>query len=291
MSTRVSSARNLAARANSSPAGLTKAARSQSLPAAEIGAYAGDPNFMSSLARGLIVIRAFNDERRKLTIGEISTKTGVPRSAVRRCLYTLGQLGYVVADGAAFELRPKLLALGHAYLSSTPLAVSAQAFLDRVSVEVHESCSLAILDGDEIVYLARSAASRIMSVSLNVGSRLPAYCTSMGRAILAFLPEDELDAYLKRVELEGKTEKTITTVPRLKQALSAVKHSGYAIVDQELEIGLRSIAVPVRDSFGNVTAAINVSAQAGRMTLRMMESVYLPPLLAASQDLASVLPR
>jgi IclR family pca regulon transcriptional regulator len=169
--------------------------------AAEIQALSGDPNFMTSLARGLVVIQAFSQQKRHLTIAQISQKTGIPRAAVRRCLYTLAQLGYVNAeDGRNFALRPKILALGHAYLSSGRLATSAQPLLEHVTRTVHESCSMAILEGDDILYVARSSTTtRIVSIDLGVGSRLPAFCTSMGRVLLADLPLDELAAYLARV--------------------------------------------------------------------------------------------
>jgi len=255
----------------------------------EIDALTGDPNFMTSLARGLAVIKAFTEQRRKLTIAQVSQRTGIPRAAARRCLYTLERMGYADADGHTYALRPKILALGHAYLSSTPLAVSAQPVLDRVRNELNESCSLAILDGDEILYLARSAASRIMAVTLTVGSRLPAYCTAMGRVLLAFLPERDLEAYLARVELRPFVDRTVASPEKLRQLLEGARQAGYAVVDQELEIGLRSIAVPVRSASGTVVAAINVSVHAAHATVRQMETRFLPHLRAASHDLGALL--
>jgi IclR family transcriptional regulator, pca regulon regulatory protein len=259
--------------------------------AAQIQTHAGDPNFMSSLARGLAVIRAFSQQRSRLSIAQLSLRTGIPRAAVRRCLYTLTQLGYVACeDGRNFALRAQILALGHAYLSSTPLVTSAQPLLDQVSQAVHESCSMAILDGDEIMYVARSSTSkRIMSIDLGVGSRLPAFCTSMGRVLLANLPAAELSAYLRRVKLTPHTSKTLVAKDRLASALDTVGTQGYAIVDQELELGLRSIAVPVSDSRGRVAAALNVSVQAVRVTIPEMEQSFLPPLHAAAHDLGMLL--
>jgi IclR family pca regulon transcriptional regulator len=254
---------------------------------AEIDALTGDPNFMTSLARGLAVIKAFTEQRRKLTIAQVSQRTGIPRAAARRCLYTLERMGYVDSATHTYALRPKILALGHAYLSSTPLAVSAQPVLDRVRSAVNESCSLAILDGDEILYLARSAASRIMAVTLNVGSRLPAYCTAMGRALLAHLPKRQLDAYLERVELRPYVDRTVTSPEKLRQLLETVREAGYAVVDQELEVGLRSIAVTVRGSSGAVVAAINVSVHAAHATVRQMELRFLPHLQAAGEELGA----
>jgi IclR family transcriptional regulator, pca regulon regulatory protein len=258
--------------------------------ASEIGVLSGDPNFMTSLARGIAVICAFSRERRNQTIAQISHKTGIPRSAVRRCLHTLAKLGYVYSDARTFSLRPKILALGHAYLASTSLGAMAQGFLDRVSASVHESCSLAILDGDEILYVARSTKSmRIMSVDLDVGSRLPAYCTSMGRVLLAHLPEPAFEDYLSRVQLRPFTDRTLISRSRLREAVENIRRTGYALVNQELELGLRSIAVPVRDSSGEVVAAMNVSAQAGRVTMRHMTTQFLRHLQEASNELGLLL--
>jgi IclR family pca regulon transcriptional regulator len=259
------------------------------LPALGLDVGNGDPNFMTSLARGLAVIRAFTEQRRRLTIAQISHRTGIPRAAARRCLYTLEKLGYVESDAHNFSLRPKILSVGHAYLSSTPLAVSAQPVLDRVRDAVNQSCSLAILDGDDILYLARSATARIMSVTLNVGSRLPAYCTAMGRVLLAHVPERELNAYLARVELRAFVDRTVTSREKLRQLLDVAREAGYALVDQELEVGLRSIAVPVRGNTGDVVAGINVSVHAAFATPRQMETRFLPHLQTAALELGTAL--
>jgi IclR family pca regulon transcriptional regulator len=256
----------------------------------EIEQVAGDPNFMTSLARGLAVIRGFSRSRRHMSIAQLSQRTGIPRAAVRRCLYTLGRLGYVSSeDGRSYALQPKLLGLGHAYLSSTPLLVAAQPFLDRVSDAVEESCSLATLDGDEILYLARSVTSRIISVTLNVGSRLPAHCTSIGHVLLASLPPAELRHYLEHADLRVYTERTITSREKLREQLEAVRAADYAIADQLMELRVRSIAVPVRNAAGKVVAGMNVIVQAGRVSLRDMKSLYLPPLQAAARDLGAQL--
>jgi IclR family transcriptional regulator, pca regulon regulatory protein len=259
------------------------------LPNAVPESTSGDPNFMLSLARGLMVIRAFTQRNAKLSIAEVGRISGLPRAVARRCLYTLMQLGYVGTDGRAYFLRPKILSLGYAYLSSTPLAVSIQPYLERVSQELHESCSVGVLEEDEVLYIARAAAQRIMSVDLNVGSRLPAYCSSLGRVLLAHLPPAELDAYLARVELKPLTERTIAEPSTLLEALEQVRRKGYALVDQELEIGLRSIAVPIRNAAGQVVAAMNVSAQAARLGRREMESRVLPVLQAAAQEVRVLL--
>jgi IclR family pca regulon transcriptional regulator len=262
-------------------------------PAAALQAFAGDPNFMASLARGLAVIRAFTQQRRHLTIAQLSQRTGIPRAAVRRCLYTLSKLGYVASDdGRAYVLRPSILALGHAYLSSTRLATAVQPLLDRITRELHESSSMAVLEGDDILYIARSSTNtRVMSIDLGIGSRLPAYCTSMGRVLLAGLPQPELKAYLSRAKLTRFTSKTVATPDELANVLKAVRRNGYAIVDQELELGLRSIAVPVADHDGRAVAAINVGTQSSRVAIAEMESRFLPLLQGAADEVGLLLAR
>ena len=215
-------------------------------PAKRIQAFAGDPDFMASLARGLAVVQAFQERKRHLTIAQISHRTEIPRAAVRRCLYTLIKLGYATTDGRTYSLLPKVLTLGHAYLSSTPLAVSAQPYLDRMSEQLHEACNMATLEGDDILYIARSATTqRLISVDLSVGGRLPAYCTSMGRILLAALDDVTLHEYLANGEFQAKTSRTVHTPQALLECLHQVREQGWCIVDQELEQGLRSIAVPV----------------------------------------------
>src|SRR5437867_6239727 len=262
-------------------------------PALEIQGYAGDPNFMASLARGLAVIRAFTQQRRHLTIAQLSQRTSIPRAAVRRCLYTLSTLGYVgTEEGRTYALRPRILALGHAYLSSTPLVYAVQPLLDQITAVLHESSALAALEGDEILCIARSSTTtRLMSIDLGIGSRLPAYCTSMGRVLLAGLTDAALDVYLSRVKLVKLTTRTVSTADELKVALNAVRRNGYAVVDQELEIGLRSIAVPVSDREGRSAAAINVGTQSSRVSVAEMESRFLPPLRAAAHELGLLLAR
>lgn len=259
-------------------------------PARRIEELSGDPNFMTSLARGLAVINAFQERKRHLTIAQISHRTEIPRAAVRRCLYTLMKLGYVTTDGRTYSLLPKVLTLGHAYLSSTPLAVSAQPHLDRLSEQLHEACNLATLEGEQILYIARSAVpQRLISVDLSVGSRLPAYCTSMGRVLLAALDDDALQEYLQQAELQAKTSRTLHTPEALWECLMQVRQQGWCIVDQELEQGLRSLAVPVRDSSGRVLAAMNVSTHAGRATIADLEKRFLPLMLGASRELSQQL--
>jgi IclR family transcriptional regulator, pca regulon regulatory protein len=249
-----------------------------------------DPDFMTSLARGLAVIRAFADSRKPATISQISQQTGIPRAAVRRCLHTLRQLGYVDAELNNFTLRPKILTLAYSYLSSTPLTIAAQRSLNGVSKTLGESSSLAVLEEDQVLYVARAATSRVMSVSLSAGSRLPAYCTSLGRVLLAHLADGELDAYLARTALLPMTERTITDPARLREVLAQVRRDGYAVNDEELELGLRSIAVPVRGASGRVLAALNVGAQAARVPAARMLDEFLPVLRQGAQELSVLLP-
>jgi IclR family pca regulon transcriptional regulator len=244
---------------------------------------------MTSLARGLEVMRGFSREKR-MSIAQLSQKTGIPRASVRRCLYTLAQLGYVgTDDGRSYALRPKVLGLGHAYLSSTPLVIAAQPFLDQVSEAVNESCSLATLAGEDILYLARSVTSRIISVTLNVGSRLPAHCTSIGYVLLANLPDKDLDLFLEKAELKAYTERTITSPEKLREQLEQVRQANYAIADRLMEIAVRSIAVPVRNAGGAVVAGMNVIVEAGRVSLRDMRALYLPHLQSAAAELGAQL--
>jgi len=268
-----------------------KDAQERPTAAQEIAEMSGDPNFMTSLARGLAVIQGFTQQKRSLTIAQLSHRTGIPRAAVRRCLYTLARLGLVGSDDErTFSLRPKILGLGHAYLSSSPLATFAQPLLDRVSERLSESSSIAILEAAEIIYVARSSITqRIMSVDLSIGTRLPAYCTSMGRVLLADLAPPELDACLRRVKLVAHTPRTIVAQDRLRKAIADVAKDGYAIVDQELEIGLRSIAVPVRNAAGRVVAAMNISTQATRVPMHDLTRRFLPDLAAAARELSAML--
>jgi IclR family transcriptional regulator, pca regulon regulatory protein len=261
-----------------------------SKPSDDSDAFTGDPNFMTSLARGLAVIQAFSQRRHHLTISQVSTTTGLSRAAVRRCLYTLAKLGFAGSDdNRHFFLRPRILALGHSYISSMPLATAAQPVLEHISQLLHESCSIATLDGVEIVYIARANVTRIMSIDLGVGSRLPAFCTSMGRAILANLPAEELESVLARVEFKRYTERTITNPAKLTQALRQIRRDGYSIIDQELEHGLRSMAVPIQNPSGKVVAALNIGAHAQRVSIQEMQTKFLPHLRAAAQELCLLL--
>ena len=236
--------------------------------------------FVQSLDRGLAVIRAFGAERPSLTLSEVARQTGLSRAAARRFLHTLVELGYVGSDGREFHLRPRLLELGYAYLSGLSLPEIAQPHLQRLSDETGESSSVAVLDEDEIVYVARVAVPRIMSVSIAVGSRLPAFATSLGRAIVASRPSEFRDEFLRRAELRPLTSHTIIDRAVLSDELERVAAKGWSLVDQEFQEGSRSIAAPIRDYTGAVVAAVNVAAPA---RLSESTSVFLEPLLRAAE--------
>lgn len=250
----------------------------------------GDPNFMTSLARGLAVIQVFTQRKKYLTVSQISGETGFSRAAVRRCLYTLTKLGFAGSDdNRHYYLRPRVLSLGHSYISSMPLAAAAQPILEHVSHNLHESCSIATLDGVDIVYIARASVTRIMSIDLGVGSRLPAFCTSMGRILLADLPPEKLEAWLARAEFKRYTERTVVSAEKLRQILRLIQRNGYCIVDQELEVGLRSMAVPIVNPSGRVVAALNVGTHAQRVSIQDMQIKFLPELRSAAQELCMLL--
>jgi IclR family transcriptional regulator, pca regulon regulatory protein len=259
-------------------------------PASTLDQFTGDPNFMTSLARGLLVIQSFTPQTPHMTISQLSVKTGLSRAAVRRCLYTLTKLGFAGAeDGSRYALRPRMLTLSNTYASSNSLSTSAQPILERMSAAHRESFSVATLDGDDIVYIARTTVSRIMAVDLHIGSRLPAYCTSMGRVLLAYLPVDQLEQYLARVALIPHTTRTVSSVEKLRLSLRNVRRNGYALVDQEYEVGLRSLAVPVYSPTGRVVATINLSGHAPRMPVFDMQTRFLPHLRNAAAELGAFL--
>lgn len=239
-------------------------------------------HFVQSLERGLAVIRAFDASTPQLTLSDVARATGLTRAAARRFLLTLVDLGYVRTDGRLFTLSPRVLELGYAYLSSMSLPEVAQPHLKRLVAQVHESSSVSVLDGDDVVYVARVATSRIMAVSITVGTRFPAYAASMGRVLLAGLDPEDLEAYLARVELRPITRRTVSSVATLRATLERIRTQGWAIVDQELEDGLRAVAVPLRNRTGAVVAAMNISTHSTRMALPQMRSDLLPPLLATA---------
>ncbi len=251
--------------------------------------FEGNPDFVLSLARGLAILEAFEERRDGATVGDVAARTGLSRAAVRRILITLELLGYASHTGPVYRLGSRVLRLGFSFLSSSSLAALAGPLLEEVSAAIHESSSLSALEGDEIVYLARSAANRVMAVGLSIGSRLPAYCTSMGRVLLASLSEEDLVLYLARVKLEPYTDRTITAKAELAAELERVRGQGYALVDEELEVGLRSLAVPVRTRAGRVVAAMNTGVHASRVAPEEMIGRFLPVLQDGAERLGKAL--
>lgn len=238
--------------------------------------------YVTALARGISVLRAFDESHQRMTLSEVARAAGMPRASARRALFTLQSLGYVNSDGKQFGLSPQVLALSRAYLTSSPIPRIAQGFLETVSDALGESCSLSILHGDEAIYVARSTRKRIGSLHRDVGTHLPAHCTSMGRVLVAALSDGELDAWLTRAELTRYTPHTITGTAELRAAVAKVRRNGYSLVDQELEIDLRAVAVPVVNAAGRVIAAMNVSAQASRTPKKQLTDLFLPALRDAA---------
>jgi IclR family pca regulon transcriptional regulator len=254
----------------------------------------GNADFVQSLERGLAVIRAFDADHPELTLSEVARATGLTRAAARRFLHTLVDLGYVRSNGRLFALRPRILELGYAYLSSLGLSEVATPHLEALVATVHESSSVSVLDGDEVVYVARVPTRRIMTVVISVGTRFPAFATSMGRVLLAGQSDEWLDGYLTSAQLPPLTRHTITDPARLRAELVRVREQGWALVDEELEEGLRAVAAPIRDPRGKVIAAVNVSAPTRRGGPETLRDELLPPLLQAAQqieeDLRAVAP-
>jgi IclR family pca regulon transcriptional regulator len=239
-------------------------------------------DFVQSLERGLLVIRAFDAEHRELGLSEVARIAGLTRAAARRFLLTLVKLGYMNFSDGRFSLSPRVLELGYAYLSSLTLPEVAQPHMEALVASVNESSSISVLDDTEIVYVARVPTRRIMSITLSVGTRLPAYATSMGRVLLAALPDAELESRLARIDVRPLSARTIGDVAELREVLERVRRQGWATVDQELEEGLRSLAVPIHDSSGSVIAALNVSVHATRGSMTTLRRDFLPLAQAAA---------
>lgn len=248
-------------------------------------------SYVQSFARGLSVIRAFNAARPEQTLTDVAAATGLTRAGARRILLTLQTLGYVEAEGRLFRLTPKILDLGFAYLTSMPFWNLAEPVMENLSAQVHESCSAAVLDRTEIVYVLRVPTHKIMTINLSIGSRLPAYCTSMGRVLLAALDDETLEATLSSAPLYAHTPRTVTDKEELKKLIVQVRRQGWAIVDQELEGGLISLSAPIRNRQGRVIAAMNISGNAQRNSARQMVKAFLEPLQQAAQTVSEMVAR
>jgi IclR family pca regulon transcriptional regulator len=247
----------------------------------------GEPlpaGFVSSLARGLKVVRAFSRETPEMTLSEVAKKTDMTRASARRFLLTLERLGYICTDGRRFRLAPRILELGFAYLSSVDIWNAAMPHMEAVSAELNESCSASVIEGCEVVYVARVPTVRVMTVSLNLGARLPALATSMGRVLLAYLPEGKAQERVMSCAHHAYTHWTVTDRAELWKIILQVRRQGWAFVDQELEEGLMSVAVPLLGKSGRVVAALNVSGHMGKLSAEQMQNTHLKVLqLAAAQ--------
>ncbi len=252
------------------------------------GPKPGD-NYVQSFARGLEVIRSFSTQSPRQTLSEVAARSGLSRASARRILLTLQALAYVESDGKYFSLTPRILDLGFAYLSSMPIWNLAEPVMENLVEEVKESCSAAVLDGTDIVYVMRVATHKIMSITLGVGSRLPAYCTSMGRVLLAGLPEEQAMACLKASRPEPLTRHTVTELDALRLKIAQTRKQGWCLVNQELEEGLVSMAAPIHDRLGRTVAALNISGQANRTSAKVMQDAMLPALQAAAQTISLML--
>jgi IclR family pca regulon transcriptional regulator len=244
--------------------------------------------YVQGLERGLSVLSAFR-HRQSMTIAQVAAQTGLTRAVARRYLLTLRSLGCVADRNGGFALTPRVLDLGFIYLSTSDVARLAEPMLERIVETLHESCSAAVLDGTEIVYLARVPAKRIMSVPLTVGSRLPAHATSLGKVLLAALEQRELDAYFARQPLRALTANTITDQAQLRRVLAGVRRAGWASSDEECEAGVRTVAAPLLGPTNRVQAAINITGHAARVTMDQLQRVYLPVLLEGARHISRLL--
>ncbi|WP_077002140.1 IclR family transcriptional regulator [Variovorax sp. KK3] len=246
-------------------------------------------SYVQSFARGLQVIRSFSEKAPRQTLSEVAAATGLTRAGARRILLTLQTLGYVASDGKLFALTPRILDLGFAYLSSMPIWNRAEPVMEALVQQVQESCSAAVLDGTDIVYVLRVSTHKIMRISLGVGSRLPAWCTSMGRLLLSELDEEALRKRLDDSGIEALTRHTLTDIDTLVAKVQQARRQRWCLVNQELEEGLISIAAPIVDRSGRMVAALNISGQANRTSAKVMQDTMLPPLVEAADEISRML--
>ena len=248
-------------------------------------------SYVQSFARGLQVICSFSSATPQQTLSEVAVQTGLTRAGARRILLTLQTLGYVESDGRLFRLTPRILDLGFAYLSSMPLRDLAEPTMEALAGRVHESCSASVLEGQDIVYVLRVHTHKIMSTNLAVGSRLPAFWTSMGRVLLAGLPDSEVAALLQGAARKRFTPHTVLDDAGLLAQVRLAREQGWCLVNQELEEGLISVAAPLRDRAGRPVAALTISGQANRTNALTMQKTLLPALLQAAGTINQLLRR
>jgi IclR family pca regulon transcriptional regulator len=239
--------------------------------------------FVRSVERAFSIVRAFGRESPSLTLSQVAQRTGLTRASARRFLMTLESLGYIGSEDRQFFLRPRILDLGFAYLSSVPVFDIVETHMEAVVQQVQESSSASVLDGTDVIYILRVPTKRIMSVQIEVGTRLPAYATSMGRVLLSALAPERLENYLREVKMEQLTPTTVTDHRGLRLALAQVREQGWCLLDQELEVGVRSVAVPLHDPAGQVFAAMNISTNATRVPAERLLGEYLPLLRKAAE--------
>ena len=242
-------------------------------------AEAAGPDYLESLARGLRVINAFDRDRRELTLSDVAKLVNLPRASVRRTLHTLIQLGYVETDERLFRLTPRILKLAIAYLSSDPVPSILQPVCERLCRQVGASCSVAVRDGEEAVMIARAVPARPASVGLGVGYRLPVFCSALGRVLAGAMPDAELDTFLAQLKPTRFTRQTVVSKPEIRRLILDARKKGYALADQEAEIGIRSIAVPLVRFDGRAVAALNIGVQPEQVSAKAMIADYLPLLL------------
>lgn len=256
-------------------------------PTASIGKPSAD--HVQSLSRGLAVLCSFGAERPRQTVADVARATGLTRATARRLLLTLVDLGYVRSDGRSFELTPRVLDIGYSYVASLNLADIVQPYLEALSEQLGESTSVSVLDDTDIVYVARVPTKRIMTVAIGLGSRFPAFQTSMGRVLLADLPDADVAPIYARSDRHHVTERTVSDLAGLLRDLDDIRERGWSLVDQELEIGVRSVAAPIRDASGRTVAAVNVSTHAGRTTTETLTDEFVPALLSTAHQISAAI--
>ena len=272
------------------PIAVRAGAPARDMPTAqELEAFSGDPHFMLSLARGLLVLQAFVGSGPRLTVSDAARATGLARATARRCLYTLEKVGYVRMDGSAYVLESRFLPLARAYLRSLGPEGSVQVVLDRLRDQIDETVALGRLDSAHVVYASLSRKSRTRTLGGSVGMRVPAFCTSMGRVLLAALPEAEVDTVLAAFPPVKFTPFTLTDGAEIRDRIHEAARNGFSINDQELDLGLRAMAVPIRDHRGRVIAALNAGGERDRLSNTILVGQFLPAMQEAAEEIGQLI--